>query len=90
MIGPFDITEIMVITKQNEDKSSLIVKTVNVTKTFQNIKPGSTVHFTRRELGNKDNTVLSAAYRLNVKAKRIEFTVRLDDNDGSYYVTRHS
>lgn len=78
----------MLITKQNEDKNCLIVKQVLVAKTFRNIKPGTTVHFTRQELGNKDITVYSAVRRLNMKAKTEEYSCCTAD-DGSWYVTRH-
>lgn len=80
----------MLTTKQNEDKSCLIVKQVNVAETFRNIKPGTTVHFTRQELGNKDMTVYSAVRRLNMRAKAEEYTFSTDEHDGSWYITRRS
>ena len=54
----------MLNSKQNSDKNTLnlqdrvpIVKKVLVGETLKNIKPGKTAHFSRRELGNRDNTV---------------------------------
>ena len=85
----------MLNSKQNSDKNTLnlqdrvpIVKKVLVGETLKNIKPGKTAHFSRRELGNRDNTVQSAVHRLKLKAKAQEYSLRIDDSDGSFWVTR--
>lgn len=82
------ITYIMVNTKLSEDKKVLIVKKVNVPETLRHIPHGSEVHFSRHDLGNRDMTVLSAISRLNKKAGQKEFSLHIDDNDGSYWIRR--
>lgn len=78
----------MVNTKQNSEKKVHIVTKVLVGETLKNIPAGTTAHFTRRELGNRDNTVQSAILRLNRKAGAKEFSLRIDDYDGSFWITR--
>lgn len=75
-------------TKLNAEKNCIIVRRVNVTDTLRNIPHGKRIHFTRRELGNRDCSVLSAISRLNQKAQSREYSLRIDDEDGSFWVTR--
>lgn len=85
----------MLNSKQNTDKNILnlqenvpIVRRVLVGETLKNIQPGKTAHFSRRELGNRDNTVQSAVHRLNQKSRSQEYSLRIDDSDGSFWITR--
>lgn len=78
----------MINTKQNPDKKVRIVTKVLVGETLKTITPGTTAHFTRRELGNRDNSVQSAVLRLNKASKCNEYSLHIDDNDGSFWITR--
>lgn len=78
----------MINTKLNSDKNVLIVKNVNVTATLRNIPHGREIHFLRSELANREGTVFSAVSRLNKEAGFREFTFRIDERDGSYWITR--
>lgn len=79
----------MLNAKFQGDKNDLIVKKVNVPETLRNIPHGVTVHFTRKELTNRDTTVMSAISRLNTDLGSKEFEAEIDDKDGSYFITRH-
>lgn len=83
-----NIILIMIKSKLNSDKKVLIVQKVNVPATLRNIPYGREVHFLRSELANRDATVFSAVSRLNKEAGKKEFNLRIDDNDGSYWILR--
>lgn len=78
----------MVNTKRNMEKKAHIITKVLIADTLKTIPSGETAHFTRRELSNSDNAVQSAASRLNKKSGAKEFSVRIDEGDGSFYITR--
>lgn len=78
----------MVNAKLNEAKNCLIVKRVSIIDTLRNIPHGMEAHFTRRELGNRDGSVMSAVSRLNTAAGAKEYAARIDDADGSYWIRR--
>lgn len=78
----------MINTKLNADKKVLIVHQVNVPATLRNIPHGREIHFLRSELANRDNTVFSAISRLNKEVGAKEFILRIDERDGSYWITR--
>lgn len=76
----------MVSTKLNEEKSCIIVKKVSLPDTLCNIPHGKTVHFTRAELANNENSLYSAIYRLNKNGEM--FSYEVNPNDGSFTITR--
>lgn len=75
-------------TKLIAKKKFIIVKKISVVDTLRNIPHKTEVHFTRRELGNRDGSVQSAISRLNKTANAREYSLRIDDADGSYWVSR--
>lgn len=74
--------------KFSTDKKVPIVYRVVVPDTLKNIPPGEEIHFSRQELGVREGTVYTAVNRLNKAAGAKEFSVRLDSNDGSYWIKR--
>lgn len=70
------------------DKKVPIVYRVVVPETLKNIPPGEKVHFSRQDLGVRDGTIHAAINRLNKKAGAKEFSMIIDDNDGSYWIKR--
>lgn len=78
----------MVNTKLNTDKNAIIVKKVAIAATLRNVPHGARVRFTRTELGYRDSTVRMAISRLNETAGMKEYAMDIDEQDGSYLITR--
>lgn len=74
--------------KLNQQKNVVIVKRVMVAETLKNIPHGQTVRFTRAELTNSEGSVAASIFRLNKKSKGPEFSYSVDENDGSFLISR--
>lgn len=77
----------MINTKQTRGKKVAVVKKVNVPATIRQIPHGTTVRFTRQELGG-ESVVRSAIWRENAKHTDPEFTLELADFGLYYDITR--
>lgn len=78
----------MVNTKLNEGKNAVIVKKVAIAATLRNIPHRTEAHFLRRELCTNEGSLKVAVCRLNKKAGRQEYEVRVDSGDGSFWIRR--
>lgn len=78
----------MINAKLNEEKNAVVVKKISLSGTLRNIPHRTRVHFMRRDLETSEGAMSVAVSRLNRAAGRKEFTLKVDMDDGSFWITR--
>lgn len=77
----------MIKNKETTLKKVKVIKKVNVPATIRQIPHGTTVRFTRQELGS-ESVVRSAVWRENAKCNNSEYSIKLIDFGMYYDITR--
>lgn len=77
----------MMNSKQINRKKGAVVKSTNLPATLRKIPHGTTVRYSRRELGS-ESSVRSAVWRENARGAAPEYTIELVDSGLYYDITR--